>query len=265
VLAGNGKGSGESILILGRGSSSPQKWAAASHIALADPWDLHIRGYSMSIYRFVGQNGHPLDPLALFNAKDQPITGAILKRGQAVIAFTAHPSGALIINGHKITYRSEDPFPYLLHEGNKGSPSPGQVTYFECLEVLLDRICNPLPEAHQKPLNASAPDPSPTPKGFFKKQVADEVLQSMLGTADAPFIRQVQRYSLEYFESFTSFLSAMKREKPSMDGFNAFVLWAVALLAEMRAVNEKLACELDGYRLLITNPEFHQHLHREKD
>jgi hypothetical protein len=218
----------------------------------------------MSAYRFVGQNGQVLDPLALFTAKDLPIIGAIFKRGRTLAAFTVDPSGALLVNGHKITYRPKEPLPYLLYDGNE-SLSAGQATGFEYLEALLDRICIPSTEALRSLSRESATDPLPAAKGLLEKQVADEPLQSMLGTADAPFIRQVQHYSLEYFESFTSFLAAMKKEKPAMDGFNAFVLWAVALLAEMRAVNEKLACELDGYRLLITNPEFHQHLHGKKE
>jgi hypothetical protein len=218
----------------------------------------------MSVYRFVGQDGHVLDPMALFYPKDRPIAGAVLKHGQPVTVFAAHPSGSLMVNGHTITYRPHDPLPYLVVKGG-GLPTSTAATCFECFETLLDRICAPSPEARQDPLHESQSDPCPAEKAPLAKAVTDETLQSMLGTADASFIRQVRRYSLEYFESFTDFLAAMKQEKPSMDGFNAFVLWAVALLAEMRAVNEKLACELDGYRLLITDPQLHQQLHHEKE
>lgn len=217
----------------------------------------------MSVYLFVNQDGHVLDALTLFNFKDQPITGAILKRGKTIMAFTANPSGSLTIDGHKITYRPKDLRPYHLDE-SIGSPSSGSAACFECLEALLDRICSPLLEACPNPFYESFSDPRPTATDDIAKHASDEALQSMLGTADPAFIRQVQRYSMEYFDSFTTFLSAMKQEKPTMDGFNAFVLWAVALLAEMRAVNEKLACELDGYRLLLTNPQLHQHLHQKE-
>jgi hypothetical protein len=217
----------------------------------------------MSTYQFFGQNGQIYDPLALFSAKARPVSGAVLKDGKAIIGFTADASGCLLIDGQQIIYRPEAPHPYRLHRGDSLTPA-GQGIGFECLEALLDRICRPLPAANPPPPRSSAADPPATAEGSGDEALAEEGLQSMIGPADAGFVRQVQRYSREYFDSFTAFLAAMKQETPGMDGFNAFVLWAVALLAEMRAVNEKLACELDGCRLMLTNPQFHRQLHRAK-